>query len=98
MYQPDLNALQSERKIVLPQGGDYIIPDGNYRCDACEKAYFDYPRLREQFQHQFFQIAFTFYTAEQVKQLLSQEWNTEKVSPQSIEAMKSALVARTHLL
>lgn len=77
-----------DNTIVIPEDGDCIIPDGNHRCIAAERAYFNHPELKTQFQNQYFQVIFTFYTPRKVKQMITQEWKVEKVNGKHISAMK----------
>lgn len=90
----DYNDLQpyydSENHFIrIPKDADVIIPDGNHRIMACVKAYNDYPTLRKIFENKYFQVAFTFYPPEQVKECIIQEWDTEKVIAKHKKALEN---------
>lgn len=82
------NYKEKDNLLNIPENGDCIIPDGNHRCKACEQAYFNHPELKEQFANQYFQIVFTFLPPKEVKRMISQEWNVEKVNRKHIDSMK----------
>jgi len=84
----ELNRPNSRGEIRLPKGGTCICIDGNHRQKACVQDYFDYPEMREYFSNTFFQIILTNFTAAEVRETISQEWDTEPVGTQYIEAMK----------
>ncbi|MEF9984528.1 MAG: hypothetical protein RR847_04875 [Bacilli bacterium] len=69
--------------------GDCVIPDGNHRRLACEKAYFDHPELKEMFRNQKFSVSFTYLTTDELKRMIEQIWDIEPIRKQQKSAMKT---------
>lgn len=79
---------EEEKKLYWQ--GDCVVPDGNHRWLACIKAYGDASLGEKQvFENNRFSISFTYNTPRELKDLLSQTWNTEKIDSKHKSAMLS---------
>jgi hypothetical protein len=79
---------EENKCIYLPKDGDIIIPDGNHRSLGAEYAYSNYPELRDLFANRYFEIAFTFYDIDTVKDMISQEWKATPPNTRHKETME----------
>lgn len=65
--------------IRLPSNVDIVVPDGHHRLLAVEQAYFDNPEMKDIFDERFFQVVITYCNALEVRDIITQEWNTQPV-------------------
>lgn len=79
---------ERSKKLTLPLSGDIIIPDGNHRIWGATRAYNNNQNLVSLFEQRFFTLTITHYDAIKVKEMISQEWNTERVTEKQKKAMK----------
>jgi len=76
----DSKLIYNEEEKTLYWYGDCVVPDGNHRWLACIKAYGDATLADKQlFENDRFSVSFTYNTPKELKDLLSQTWNTEKI-------------------
>ncbi len=82
--------IDSEKnKVLLPENGILIIPDGNHRSIACEVAIEKYKEIKDSFCMNKFPILLTNFPVTIVKKIVAQEWNREPVSKTHMASMQS---------
>lgn len=72
-----------EDDTITIYNGQLIVPDGNHRCIGCELVSNDSPYINDKFN-----IAFTFSTPREIKDIIEQEWNTQPITRKHREAQK----------
>lgn len=79
---------EKNRKIYIDAESDNINLDGNHRVKGATLAYFKNPDKKELFQNRYFNVLYSFFTPNEARRTIEQEWKTEPVKREVKKSMK----------
>ena len=79
---------EENRKIYIAADSDNINLDGNHRVKGATLAYFRNPDKKELFQNRYFNVLYSFFTPNEARRTIEQEWKTEPVKREVKKSMK----------